>query len=109
MIPGTRHGVPPKGLFPAGLGGGGGVGGGGVALVEKRNQLKPATEPPEPIESTARRSTFGPALSDTSFVVTVCHASHVPVSGTVIDPLRLTPSTSTWKLPPVTTCATRVS
>src|SRR5439155_26959438 len=60
----------------------------------RRNQLKLATAPPDPLESKERRTTCRPADRFTPLRLTVRHACQSPVLGTMIGPVRLTPSTS---------------
>ena len=55
------------------------------------------------------RMTRSPAVSGMAAVVMVRHVCQPPVSGTTTGPERSMPSTSTWKVAPVPTFATRAS
>ena len=73
------------------------------------NQLKFATDPPGPTLSITTLMTCVPAASAIPVLVIVFHVCHPPVFGTVSVPVLFTPSTSTWKVPPMPLDARRTS
>src|SRR5256885_12894293 len=62
--------------------------------------------PDGPLPSATIRSDCGPAVSETSVLMSV-HACQPPVLGIVSIPVLLTPPTSTWNVPPAPLAATR--
>src|SRR6185295_9719718 len=59
------------------------------------------TYPSVPAESILIFSTCWPEASGIEFFTTVVHLVHDPVLAIESDPVRSTPSTSTWKRPPI--------